>query len=631
MKKITLAFLAMLTCVSIAKAQEIISRNPKVILGKLVRIGNPDKRIEGWKDIKVRDEHGIIGKEDQVENDEYILPVPFSNMQQKTDKALQERSSAITPQLQAAALSVGSSFDGMGYTSVCPADPSSAVGPNHIVQMINGGSGGYVKVFSKTGAQLKAQFYMDAVTGVGGLGDPVVLYDQLADRWLITEFSNKSEAGSEGLVLAMSVTNDPTGAWKAYFFKTTLFPDYPKFSIWNNAYYAKTNNFRHNSYNGASIFAFDRAAMLAGSATVSLQVFSLGKANKYYSMCPVSLSGTTLPTTSGLFAYMNDNSWSGSATDSIGLAECKINFATPSASVVTTAASLAVAAFDPNGPSVTQPANGQTLDNLENRIMFHPSYRNFGTSASVVMANVVNANSVNGIRWYELTLPSAGAWSVKQQGTYSPDATHRFMPAINIDCSGNIGLIYNAAASATNIYPSVKFTGRLAGDPLGTMTVTETTIGAGTASSNCFNRYGDYNQLELDPTNNATFWGNGMYNKASSWSTRIGSFTLGTCSAPIAKTPPTKGQQLKLTPVNAGAEGKVAIFPNPASTTIRVFVKNFKPETVLSIVDLKGSTILQQKLISANDEINIAALKKGVYIVKVISGTDKTIVRLVKY
>src|SRR5204863_6585711 len=121
-----------------------------------------------------------------------------------------------------------------------------------------------------------------------------------------------------------------------YFYPSTLFPDYPKYSIWNNTLYCKVNEFRQNSYQGASVYAFDKAAMFSGAATATSVRISLGKANKYYSMCPVGLVGTTqaVAGTGGLFAYVNDNSWSGSTKDSIGLVEFKVNFASPSSAVV---------------------------------------------------------------------------------------------------------------------------------------------------------------------------------------------------------------------------------------------------------------------------------------------------------
>lgn len=615
MKKIN-SLLVLLFVAAAANAQDnVLARNPEVTVGKLVRVANPFSKAPGITDVLARNERGIIFKDGQVENDEYTPPVLFKDKAVGKDDAAQ---TALAPAATLAAATIGSNFDGMGYTSVCPADPTLAVGPNHTLQMINGGSGAYLKVWNKSGTQLLAQTYMDAITGKGGLGDPVALYDQLADRFVITEFANKSETGSEGLVIAVSKTNDPTGLWSVYFFTYTLFPDYPKFALWNNAYYCKTNDFQRNRYKGATIWAFDRTAMINGAATAAVQKFSLGTANKYYSMAPVGLSGsTTAPAGSGgLFAYLNDNTWSGSATDSIGLVECKVNFVTPASSVVVAKASLAVAANSISAPTITQPAGGQSLDALANRVMNQPQYRNFGTSESIVLTYLVNSGGVAGARWYELKKPSTN-WVVNQQGTYQPDANHRFMASININAAGDIGLSYNV--SSTSVYPSLRFTGRLACDPLNTMTIAEGTIIAGTASSNCVNRYGDYNHLTVDPSDNSTFWMTGMYNKASSWSTRVGSFNLGTCgvAAPVlgGASPNNDIPLVTEQPIVSDA----GIYPVPATNVLNVLMNKIAANAVLSILDVKGAVVMEVKTASISNKINISKLLPGVYMLKITS------------
>lgn len=230
---------------------------------------------------------------------------------------------------------VTANFAGIGYQPLNPPDPSLCVGPNHVIQMINGSSGALFLITDKAGNQLKAATFLDAITGKGGLGDPIALYDQLADRYVLTEFVNKAEAGSEGLAMAVSQTPDPLGAWYVYFFSTgTTFPDYPKFSVWNDAYYATTNDFANaTSYSGSSVYAFDSAKMLAGNATATMQRFTLGSASKHFSMSPVCLEGTTTPPagTGGLIAYMFDDAWTSTTADadSIGIFKFDVNFTTP--------------------------------------------------------------------------------------------------------------------------------------------------------------------------------------------------------------------------------------------------------------------------------------------------------------
>jgi Secretion system C-terminal sorting domain/Bacterial pre-peptidase C-terminal domain/Fibronectin type III domain len=367
----------------------------------------------------------------------------------------------------------------------------------------------------------------------------------MADRYVITEFNNKAETTVEGLTFAVSQTNDPTGAWYVYFFGTgTTFPDYPKFSVWPDAYYGTTNDFANgSSYAGSTVYAFDRAKMIAGNATATMQKFTLGNTNKFFSMSPVTLSGSTLPPTGsgGLIAYMNDNVWSGSTVDSIGLFEFKVNFTTPSATTVTTKSSLAVTAYKSDictatrGQCITQPGTTTRVEALQQKIMNQPIYRNFGGYEGIVMSHVVDkGTNISGVRWYELT-KTTGAWGVNQQSTYAPDNTNRFLPGICYDAAGNIGMAYNVASSATGVFPGARYTGRKSCDPLNSMTFVEDVLIAGTVS-NGSTRYGDYNQLVADP-DGVRFWFTCEYNGASTWSTRISSFTLDNCGATTCGTP----------------------------------------------------------------------------------------------
>ena len=282
---------SMLCLLLSVKAQEQeFAKNTEVITGQLVRVTKPlrdyketDKAIP---DVIVRDENGMIGNKKQPRVVSY-----FPEQQQLSDAGLQTKYNVKGNNGPTMNNAVSANFAGLGYQPLNPPDPTLCVGPNHIIEMINGASGALFKIFDKTGGQVVAQTYMDAITGKGGLGDPIALYDQLADRYVLTEFNNKSETTTEGLTFAISKTNDPTGAWYVYFFSTgTSFPDYPKFSVWPDAYYATTNDFANASaYSGSSVFAFDRAKMLVGNATATMQKITLGTTNKHFSMSPVCL------------------------------------------------------------------------------------------------------------------------------------------------------------------------------------------------------------------------------------------------------------------------------------------------------------------------------------------------------
>ena len=550
MRKLFIAVASLFFVHALQAQKNVVATNPVVITGHLVKITKPLKDFtpadKAIPDVIVRDLNGIVGKDEDFEEGESAPDYGSSNNFLK-DPALQEVyqnfKKIITP-----TNAITANFDGLPYQPLNPPDPTMCVGPNHIIQMINGSSGALFKVYNKTGGQVIAQTYLDAITGKGGLGDPIALYDQLADRYVLTEFNNKAETGTEGLTFAISQTNDPAGAWYVYFFSTgTTFPDYPKFSVWPDAYYATTNDFANgSSYSGSSVIAFDRTKMLAGNATATMQKFTLGTTNKHFSMSPVCLEGTSLPPagTGGLIAYMADDAWTSSTgdVDSVGMFEFKVNFTTPSLTSVVTKSSLAVTAFKSDictatrGQCISQAGNTVKVEALHQKIMNQPIYRNFAGYEGIVLSHVVDkGTNISGVRWYELR-KTTGNWGVYQQSTYAPDNTHRWLPGICYDAAGNIGLAYNVSSAATGFNPGARYTGRKECDALNTMTYAETVIIAGTAA-NSSTRYGDYNQLVADP-DGVRFWFTCEYNAASTWSTRIASFTLDNCT-PILCGDPT--------------------------------------------------------------------------------------------
>ena len=530
----------MILCTLTALAQNNINtKAPLVITGSLIKTTSPIRNFKksdaAIADIKVRDEDGIIGEKEEMEE---IPELPRYNTRVfKGDASLQKEYPNLIKNTIQTSRSVTNNFNGIAYTNVTPADPSIAAGPNHIIQMVNGASGALFSIYNKSGVQLVAPTYLDNITGKGGLGDPIVLYDQLANRFVMTEFVNKNEVGSQGLSIAVSQTADPTGSWYIYFFSTgTIMPDYPKFSIWSNAYYAKTNDFDAlNNYIGSSIYAFDRNKMLAGNQTATVQVFSTGMGYRDYSMMPVLLQGSTLPpvNTGGLFAYLQEAEWTGAIEDSIGLLEMKADFANAANSGFINRSSLLATTYKSmicgasRAQCINQPGTTVKLEALDQRIMNQPVYRNFGSYEGIVFCNAVdNGINVSGIRWYEM-IKTTGNWSIRQQSTYSPDNTHRFMPGIGYDSKGNIGLAYNV--SDASVYPGIRYTGRKQCDVINSMTYAENSLADGTAA-NLNSRFGDYSQLVCDP-DGLTFWFTAMYNATSQWSSKIASFTLDTCVA----------------------------------------------------------------------------------------------------
>jgi len=421
---------------------------------------------------------------------------------------------------------LGVNFDGMNSGATVVGDPTMDAGPNHVIQMINGASGATFKVWDKQGVALTANVQFDTFFGfASGYGDPIVLYDHEADRWLLSEFEVKFAQNS--LFIAISTSPNPMGTWYTYTIQNDQFPDYPKYAVWPDMYVVTTNE-----TNQCGFFALDRASMLAGTAH-NAQRFTTGEFGGddfFLAGSPVHWDGATPPPADSpaIAMRMKDDGWAGVASDGLEFWELNIDFTNSNNSTLSIVQDLAVAPFSSNLCSFTdwsciqQPNGAIPLDPLLEVLMNRVQYRNFGTHESIVCCHAVDVdgNDRAGIRWYELRR-NGGDWSVYQQGTYSPDFKGRWMGTIAMDEQGNIALGYNI--SSLNMFPSIKYTGRFADSPLGQMTWPETTIVLGTGVHNS-NRYGDYNQMVWDPSSNS-FWMTAMYNDAV-WKTRIASFNV---------------------------------------------------------------------------------------------------------
>lgn len=418
-------------------------------------------------------------------------------------------------------------WEGM-QTSTMPGDPCIDVGPNHIVQMLNGNSGAVVKIWDKSGNVLLGQTLFKSLAGTPtGLGDPIVLYDQRADRWMLTEFS----ASNNDMYIAISTTPDPTGSYYTFSVTGTNFPDYPKYSIWDDTYIITTNE------NSSAIYAMNRTTMLSGGAT-SVQRFTMPNYGTigFQTAAPVSLMGTTVSGGPCLLMRIRDDGWSNVSSDALEMWELNINWASPGSATLAQVQTLPVSPYESelcgytSFSCIPQPG-GNDLDPLREIIMNRVMYRNFGTHESIVCAHVTDVNGADlaGIRWYELRR-TGGSWSIYQEGTYSPDSENRWMPTIGISASGNIGLAYNV--SSTSTHPEIRYTGRKECDPLGIMTETEVILVDGTAVNNS-NRWGDYNAMGVDPVDGETFWFTAQYSPNTQARTRIGAFKIDNCAPTV--------------------------------------------------------------------------------------------------
>ncbi|MEZ4818012.1 MAG: hypothetical protein R2776_08600, partial [Flavobacteriaceae bacterium] len=423
-------------------------------------------------------------------------------------------------------------FDGLanneagGFT---PPDPSGAAGPNHYINAVNVA----LKIFDKQGNVLAGPTDLGSFLGSGNnSGDPIIMYDHLADRYFVSQFG----AASNSLVLGVSDTSDPTGAYNVYQFILDAFPDYPHYSIWPDGYYLTANKSGANK-----VYVIERDVIIAGGSNPQIIGFPLPgmvqNTNTVLSPEPANLTGTTFPAGApGYIVYLQDDGWSGSIpNDHLKVWEIDVDWVTPGNSTISAAVQIPVSPFDsvfaPFGSGdVAQPGTGQKIDMIGGVISYAANYRSFGTHNSwIITFNVdVDGNDTSGIRWIELRNTGAnGAWSVFQEGTYAPaDGHSRFMGSAAMDAAGNIGMGFNIA-SAT-LPAGIKYTGRYDGDPLGQMTVAETTIIDGIGVQTFSNRFGDYSHLTMDP-DNFTFWHTAEYfSSNNAWRSRVAAFTLST-------------------------------------------------------------------------------------------------------
>lgn len=447
------------------------------------------------------------------------------------------------------------SFDGQSnVNSVAPPDPVGDVGPNHYVAMANLN----YTIYDKAGNLLFGPVNNNTLwSGFGGdcqtdnSGDPIVIYDQLADRWILTQFTASGPTFFN--CVAVSTTGDPLGSYFRYAFSTgTNFPDYPKYGVWPDALYISSREFSGGGpFVGVGAYAVNRAQLIAGNPAPQMISFLVPPGATPYNigdgLLPTDLDGSSLPPAGSpnFFVGSMDNGGPyGAPQDALTVWKFHADFAVPVNSTFTLTNTLPVAAFDsiyPCTPAgsrscIPQPGTANKIDILSyrQRPLWRLAYRNLGThEALVTNQSVEAAANIAGIRWYELRDPS-GAVNIHQQGTYAPgvtDGIHRWMGSIAMDSFGNMALGYSASNATT--FPSSWYTGRLAGDPLGTMPQGEGSIINGTGSQTGTQRWGDYTSMNVDPVDDCTFWYVNEWLPVTSgagWRLRIGAFRFDDCA-----------------------------------------------------------------------------------------------------
>ncbi len=484
-------------------------------------------------------------------------PAPDSVLQGSAETPL---SSTLSTNSGLNILGVGNGFPGYSPQAVVP-DSNVAVGTTQFVQFVNRSfavfdkSTGAVVLGPKTGATLwqaiGAPCYISGTT----YSDEIVQFDKIAGVWVMMM---PAWTAPNSLCVAVSTSADAANTtWHLYVFPTPgdLTDDYPKLTVWPDAYYVSYNQGDDGAFEGAAACALDRSAMLTGADAPAMQCFT-NTPTSYGVLLPADLDGATAPPAGEPEYFLNFDG----NDQSLDLWQFHVDWTTPanswfgSSSTDPSPTNIPVAKFTEacgetvaelnytTGACVPQAGTTQKLDSYGDRLMYRLAYRNFGTYESLVVNHTVTLGtngSQTGVRWYELQNPGTG-FVVNQQGTYAPDASYRWMGSIAMDGAGDIALGYSV--SSATMSPSIRYTGRVATDPLGTMESEIDVLSAASVTpgsqTNAY-RWADYSGMSIDPTDDCTFFYTTQYVQppASSWSTRIASFSFPSCGPGFTLTP----------------------------------------------------------------------------------------------
>ena len=512
-------------------------------------------------------------------------------------------------------ISILSNWEGL-KSKYLRSDNNIAVGPNHVVQMINSALfSSYIRVWNKTGDIIINKANMYDLVGEPDYGDPNIIYDEKADRWVITFLYSDSDAR---LIIMASVTNDPTGEWYYYDFETTGgFPDYEKVAVWGNSYVVTTAQANPN------VYLLNRESILNGTGASPVIKFLIPKFKNigWQAASPVQQTGSMdLPEGEPAIIWrVWDNWWHPpySAVDQLELFELDIDWATPLSATMTGPIALPIEVYNSNlcginsNTCLEQPGTTVRLWPLSNFITDKSKYMNFGDYQSIVGVHVCRVNEAGtaGQRWYELRKYPGGEWYVYQQGTYSPTADHRFIGSISINEDGTIALGYNITSST--VYPGMRMTGRAVCDPINLMTAPEAISKNGTASNKTLD-YGDYNSLVTDPVD-GSFWFSGQYNVSNKWSSNVVHFTVDGCL------------DEKSLPLENTSLSDLTISPIPASNLITVGLQSDGQSTVaIQIYDMSGKLVLQKSFMAGIGKntfsFYINELASGAYVLNAVAG-----------
>jgi uncharacterized repeat protein (TIGR01451 family) len=508
-------------------------------------------------------------------------------------------------------------FSGLNFNDTCtggqcgagyPPDTNGDVGPNHYIEAVNNA----YAIYSKSGTLL-ASFTENNLWSTGGTnpcngnsqGDPVVVYDPLADRWILTHFAFGFDTGGNAVspfyeCIAVSKTADPVaGGWWLYPLRMDpggtgrppvgTLNDYPKFGIWTDCLYMSANEFTGNTFAGVAYASFSRSDLYSGAPLTWSLGFLDSANNNIFTMIPSNLRGLAPASRPALGTpnFFVSESATGSAFEVRKFTagpNCGSGGSLGAATLVSQDLHTVPCTDNTcnNADIVPQPGTTNKLDTVDDRLMQKVQYRRVGGNESLWVVHTVipgtnNFGANTALQWAELDVTGGTVATVPvQQQIYSPDtALFRWMPSLAVDKNGNMAVGYSTSNGTAPNFPSIAYSGRLTGDPPGTLPQSETQLiaGAGSQTITCGNapcgRWGDYTGMSVDPVDDCTFWYTSQYyssvdnGKNGNWQTRIGSFKFPGCLPPpdlvIAKTHSGNfaqgevGARYTLTVTNSGA------------------------------------------------------------------------------
>ncbi len=532
--------------------------------------------------------------------------------------------------------------------AILPPDVTGDVGPLHYVQAENA----LVRIYDKNAAPITGPFKLSDLFAPLGTacsarndGDPIVLYDPLADRWLISQYCTNAPPFRQ--LIAISTSGDPTLSYYLYEFvmPNIRLNDFPKFGVWPDGYYMSTEEFTGSDFTGMGAFAFDRAKMLAGNPDASYIYFSRPSSTttRLGNLLPADLDGLRPPPTGSPNTFSGFSATEyGDAQDAIRLFDFHADFTNPLNSTFAERpeSPIPVSAFDPTSLSgradIAQPAPGEMLDANSDRLNYRAAYRNFGASESLVFNQTVRLSTEPyraGVRVYELK-KLGSAFVTAEQSTIGETSSSRWIGNTSQDGQGNLAISYNHVSDTKQ--PSIYYSGKLANEPTGTFR-DEAVLVTGTGVQKAFGwRWGDYGGLSVDPVDDCTFWVTGEYYSLASeqfsdftWLTRIGKFKFPECSAaqrsvitgsvtnatngqPIANASVKASAYSRFTGINGGY-GDLAVLPG--TYTVTAAASGFRPQS-FTVSPANGQTLTQDFVLEpvpvlVNSGVQVAAESCG--------------------